>query len=106
MAAGGIAVAKEKKTDQPKKAPSGDSSEAGPDSSAAGDKSATEYTKPILLRLPFKERVEEVAARVNRKRQRLGLAKRPLGWFVERGMRDWLELVEAAEWLSEEGEPL
>jgi hypothetical protein len=56
-----------------------------------------EYTEHILVPIPFKERLEAIAQRVNQNRRRQKLPKRPLGWFVVRFLQDWMAAVEAGQ---------
>lgn len=53
------------------------------------------YTEHILVPLEFKQRLERVAQRLNQKRKKEGLTKKPAGWFVVEGMSEWLALQEA-----------
>lgn len=54
------------------------------------------YTEHLLVPLDFKQRLEQVAQRINQQRKRDGLDKQPTGWFVVQGMEEWLALQEAA----------
>lgn len=54
-----------------------------------------EYTEHLLVPLPFMQRLERVAQKVNQRRKQLGQKKRAKGWFVVTHLEDWLSLAEA-----------
>jgi hypothetical protein len=87
----GNAVARDRKTKNPP-APVPVPQAPRPD-----DEGAAEYTEHVLVPLPFKERLERIAQKVNQERRRQKLPKRPLGWFVVRYLRDWMDMAEATQ---------
>lgn len=66
---------------------------------------AVEYTEHILVPVPFKEQLERIAQRVNQNRRRQKLPKRPLGWFVVRHLRDWMNAAEAGQVTADDNLP-
>jgi hypothetical protein len=61
-----------------------------------GDEDDLEYTQHVKVPLPFKERLERIAQRINKIRRRQGRRKRALGWFVVRNLNEWMDNAEKA----------
>ncbi len=55
-----------------------------------------DYTEHILVPVPFKQRLERIAQKVNQERRRKKMGpKLPLGWFVVTHLERWLADSEA-----------
>ncbi len=60
-----------------------------------GDAEDPKYTEHLKVPLPFMERLESIAQKINRRRRRTGRRKRALGWFVVTHLAEWMDQAEA-----------
>lgn len=90
-------VAKDRKAKRPEPESEPPAAQHAPPAGTPEDEAEEEYTEHVLIPLRDKQRLDAIAFKVNAERKGKRLSKRPLGWFVVKALREWMDQAEARQ---------